>query len=892
MASVDRRKISETAQNFAARNQFEQAIAEYQKILATDPTDVRTLLKIGDLQIRMNAPAQAVETYQHVGSLYEHQGLHQKAIAVYKQILQINPDQLALYNRVADLHIKLGLTSDALQALELLAQRYARLTDQEGLASTYRQILLLDGQNLGTRIRLGELLSKIGRGEEAAAEFEAACNQLDAAGRVEEWARVAERLVFHRPSNIPVSRRLAAFYLERNDARRALPKIQACYKANPKDVVTLELLATAFKGLGQLPKTLSVLKEVARIHQAEGRHRERAEVYQRVLELSPTDPEAREALRGQSMPGSKRPPSVPPAPPELAVPAAPQVAEVVEVQDDAIEEVTAEPEEVDEPDARESHEVVFNLSQRPPKPATERSHASNSQEIPGAPRAPSVTVESDDSTTSRHPPATASQGLRTPFVPRTPEPPPVDRNANEAARLLGEAEIFMKYGLRSKAMAHIPRAAELEPGSVDIHVRVRDFYVAMNDVGAVLRCTLRIAELLESANPEAALAEAARALDIDGENPTARALYERLGGQYAPAEPQSGEGALIDEGEVVVDEASNVEVLPLPPTPADYFAPGYEEQSYDIPSFAETGDATEIGESPLTAFHTDEQPASPYAYDQPVIPVVIESDQTVRGPSIRTGRREIEEGLDEAEFFVTQGLYDDARAALQELLEVYPNHPLVLERLDEVEQLAEVQGNAYEVSDPSYALADKIAEEVENLNPYEGPPTGQIDVETVLAQFRQGVGRTVSIEDCDTHYDLGIAYKEMTLLDDAVAEFKIATMNPARQCIGETMIGLCYMEKGDVASALEHFKLGLQAQQRSEREELGLYFEMGNAYESVGDLSEALYFFQKVDKRDPSFRNVRQRVQRLQGAMHGVSDSSRGPGREDLDRSFDEHFKE
>ncbi len=215
----------------------------------------------------------------------------------------------------------------------------------------------------------------------------------------------------------------------------------------------------------------------------------------------------------------------------------------------------------------------------------------------------------------------------------------------------------------------------------------------------------------------------------------------------------------------------------------------------------------------------------------------------------------------------------------------------MLERLDEVEQLAEVQGG-YEASDPSYALADKIAEEVENLNPHEGAPAGQIDVETVLAQFRQGVGRTVSIEDCDTHYDLGIAYKEMVLLDDAIAEFKIATMNPARQCIGETMIGLCYMEKGDVASALEHFKQGLQGPQRSEREELGLYFEMGNAYESVGDLSEALYFFQKVDKRDPSFRNVRQRVVRLQGAMHGVPEGARGPRREELDRSFDEYLKE
>ena len=930
--TVDRRKIAESAQNYAARNQFEQAIAEYQKLVAADPHDVRALLRIGDLQVRMNDAARAIETYQHVGALYEQQGLHQKAIAVYKQILQIDPDQLALYGRVADLHIKLGLSADAMQALELLAQRHVRGNDLEGLASTYRQILLLDTQNLATRIRYGELLSKLGRGEEAASEFEVACNLLDSAGRVDEWARVAERLVFHRPTNVTVLRRLASFYLERNDARRALPKIQACYKVNPKDVATLDLLATAFKGLGQLPKTISVLKEIARIHQTEGRHRERAEVYQRVLELNPTDSEAREALRGQSMSGSKRPPSVPPAAPATAssapslahsaapsatasaIPSAlassglaaalattsarPAVAvpvpvdtvsavDVVEVHDDAIEEVSDEVEA--EPEAA-PQEVVFNLSQRPSKPST--SNAGAAPEIPAAPRAPMVPDEPE--ATTRHAPVSAPPATRAAFVPRAPEPAPTGPHsaAGEAARLLAEAEIFMKYGLRSKAMAHITRAAELEPSSVDILVRVRDFYAAMNDASSVLRCSLRVAELLEPSDPDAALAEASRALDIDSENPTARALYERLGGQYVSSETSRDEGSLIDEGDVMMAENSAVEVLPLPAGPADYFAPGYDDAQYALPSYADAGDATEIGVSPLNAYHTDEQLAHPYTYDNHGIPVVIETDHTVRGPSLRPGRREIEEGLDEAEFFVTQGLYDDARTSLQELLATYPNHPLVLERLEEVEQLAAMQGGGYDTGDPSYALADKIAEEVENLNPLDGPPTGQIDVETVLAQFRQGVGRTVSIEDCDTHYDLGIAYKEMALLDDAIAEFKIATMNPARQCIGETMIGICYMEKGDVAQALEHFKQGLQAQQRSEREELGLYFEMGNAYESVGDLSEALYYFQKVDKRDPSFRNVRQRVARLHGAMHGVSDGGRSPARDDVDRSFDEYLKD
>jgi tetratricopeptide (TPR) repeat protein len=875
--TIDRQKIAEAAQRYASKNQFDSAIAEYQRVLQVEPGDVRTLLKIGDLQMRAGATQKAVETYLHAGGLYEQQGLHQKAIAVYKQVLQLNPDQLSLYSRVADLHIKLGLTSDALQAMELLAQRHTRSGDMEALSSTYRQILLLDGQNLPTRIRLGELLSKMGRGEEAASEFEAACKTLDAGGRVDEWVRVAERLVFHRPNNLDALRRLAAYYLERNDARRALPKIQACYKISPRDVATLDLLAQAFRALGQLPKTISVLKEVARIHGAEGRVRERNEVYQRVLELSPTDVEAREGLRGGSAPGVKRPQSVPPAPIEPPPPAParplssmPATELVEEVLDDALEEVSDAPAAARQV-VDDGGDVVFALSQRPPRP--EEPVGSPVLEIPRPAAIPSL-----------RPPVPS---IRTPFVPQPPVAPSSERSPGEAGRLLGEAEIFLKYGLRSKAMAHITRAAELEPDAPEVLSRVRDFYAALNDGNGVLRFTLRLAELLEASDPATAYAEASRALEVDPDNAVARSLYERLHDVQMQSEVPIDDGALIDEGDV---DLRDVEARAPVSSPAEYFEPGFGQ---DV-GYGESSDATEIGASPLDAYDPGADTGSGYRMDRiPEIPVEVEAEHTVRAQSLFPGgRREIEEGLDEAEFFVTQGLYDDARQALQELLQVHPNHPLVFERLEEVEQLAQMHAAGYEGSDPSYGLADKIAEEVESLNPYDGPPTGQIDVETVLAQFKQGVGRTVSIEDCDTHYDLGIAYKEMGLLDDAIAEFKIATMNPARQCIGETMIGLSYMEKGDVPSALEHFKLGLQSQQRSEREELGLYYEMGAAYEAVGDLTEALYYFQKVDKRDLSFRNVRQRVNRLQGALHGVPEGHRPPARDDIDRQFDDLLKE
>ena len=82
--------------------------------------------------------------------------------------------------------------------------------------------------------------------------------------------KVAERLLWHTPDNHALNRELAGLYLRRNDPRRALQKLQACFKADPRDVETLGLLAQAFQALDQKPKTVSVLKELARIHVENG----------------------------------------------------------------------------------------------------------------------------------------------------------------------------------------------------------------------------------------------------------------------------------------------------------------------------------------------------------------------------------------------------------------------------------------------------------------------------------------------------------------------------------------------------------------------------------------------------------------------------------------------
>src|SRR5438309_12130091 len=98
--------------------------------------------------------------------------------------------------------------------------------------------------------------------------------------------------MWHKPNNQSLNRELAWLYLRRNDPRRALQKLQACFKADPRDVETLGLLAQAFQALDQKAKTVSVLKELARVHNENKQRENAAEVYRKILEFVPNDPDA------------------------------------------------------------------------------------------------------------------------------------------------------------------------------------------------------------------------------------------------------------------------------------------------------------------------------------------------------------------------------------------------------------------------------------------------------------------------------------------------------------------------------------------------------------------------------------------------------------------------
>jgi tetratricopeptide (TPR) repeat protein len=183
-----------------------------------------------------------------------------------------------------------------------MATAYEKAGDGAKLTDVLERMVQLDPENIASSIKLGELYARGGQPGPALECFRRAADYLRAHNRADEYLKVSERLAALSPEDLGLTRELANGYLARGDTKRALAKLQLCFKADPKDVETLHLLAQAFRDLGQGAKTLSVYKELARVHEERGRREEARAAWRKVQELAPGDEDAAAALGGAVAP--------------------------------------------------------------------------------------------------------------------------------------------------------------------------------------------------------------------------------------------------------------------------------------------------------------------------------------------------------------------------------------------------------------------------------------------------------------------------------------------------------------------------------------------------------------------------------------------------------------
>ena len=1018
--AFNKEKVMDAARKFVDKGQIDKAVKEYLRIVNEDPKDVRVWLKIGDLYAKKGAKQDATETYLKVARFYHEQGFFLKAVAVYKQILKLDPRLVDVILKLAELYRQLGLMSDAMQHFESVAAHFHREGNTKEALATVKKLVDLDPENIATRIKLAELYSKEALVEEAVTEFTVACEQLRRQGRQDDFLKVAERLLWHKPDNNALNRELAGLYLRRNDPRRALQKLQACFKADPRDVDTLGLLAQAFQALDQKAKTVSVLKELARVH-VENKQRDKAtEVFRKILEFVPGDPDAKEFLGANAV---KAPAAAPPAPsrpiPPPMRPATPLPAEVRAATAGAKFNITG-----DIP--------AFNSATPPPTNMTGSMPLVDEQSLSGVDFALPEYDDADFSADMEPAPDPRSMSAAG------------EQHAEEISKILAETDVYVKYGLHQKAVDHLRRVFTLDPENVEAHERLKDIFVSQGREQEAEVELLKLAEVIAPSDPDRAEAYLQELLAMNGTHTGAFELARRFrlrvarmssvsaeveyvgGGGVAPIDPDMEELALdngprgggmnrpmgvarprdsideFDPDELISGHVAHGSPAPGRP-PQRPNGNGYGEEQFDMdfePSSSSTRQMSPEHVEALANHPGDElddpvvvdrpsprgwnQPADPYGHQATYQAVDAQLDDDALGQDIDsevaaelagsdlsfdpddarafdaavpkgsgtapnpyingfddtelpsrpnqiaavettshdyvdeslavsgsydpygteavqtppydptlahvvdTSQAElaeefdalaeqpraeslVEDDLDEADFYAGQGMYQEALDVLHVLYQRHPNHRLILAKLREVEGLAggdegiEVPHDSIEHELPSVSTEAIELDEIEEVavddleemdSVSNAPPAKKKRAPTVMLE------KPVDESDAETHYDLGLAYKEMGLMDEAMKAFEKALRAPGREVGCRVMIGMCLREQGNSSEAVNQFKAGLHAEP-TDRERQSIYYEIGNTYEAIGDVGEALYYFEMVAKRDPSFADAGQRVQHL-----------------------------
>ena len=243
--------------------------------------------------------------------------------------------------------------------------------------------------------------------------------------------------------------------------------------------------------------------------------------------------------------------------------------------------------------------------------------------------------------------------------------------------------------------------------------------------------------------------------------------------------------------------------------------------------------------------------------------------------------------LESVDFYIAQGYADIAQDTLEMLEKQFGSTPEIEARRQKlgsreqkrVEEAAVFEFGSVEELTPAPAAPETItfdddspyATLVDEGNGKAKPATTGIDagLAELFEEFRAAEEDDTGREDFETHYNMGTAYKEMDLMDEAVQEFQtsVSLVKPGDgtsrflQCCN--MLGHCFIHKGMPEAAVLWFRKGLQAPGHTEDEYQALRYELASAYEELGDLKQAREFYTEVYGVDVSYREVAEKLSQL-----------------------------
>jgi tetratricopeptide (TPR) repeat protein len=208
-----------------------------------------------------------------------------------------------------------------------------------------------------------------------------------------------------------------------------------------------------------------------------------------------------------------------------------------------------------------------------------------------------------------------------------------------------------------------------------------------------------------------------------------------------------------------------------------------------------------------------------------------------------------------------------AQAAYQQVLQSDPGNEVAQAALGrEVERapVREVAANQEYVDLGSLLLGDEEEKTTRFVVAYEEPSGDEeADFSKMLSQFKEKVSENLDVDDVRAHHDLGTAYKEMGLLDEAISEFQAALRASAAHLPTYELMGQTFLEMGKADAAVKSLERALQVDHDIEDDMVGIYYYLARAYEQMESTDQAVEFYDRVFSLDINFADVTERLRAL-----------------------------
>ncbi len=736
------------------------------------------------------------------------QGKINAAIKEYRQIVDNDLDDLTTLNMLGDLYVRSGKSDEAITCFERIAEHYSTQEFNLKAIAMYKKIERLKERDPAIAFKLANLYAVQGLIVDARAQYLIVADAYSRAGQNKKALDVLHKIADLDPHNTDIRLKLAEGYVKENMRREA---------AN-----AFLLAANRLNRTGAVEKSL--------------------EAYGKALLLIPEDPDALRGILDA----------------HIARGTADEAAEVLErvVQD------------------RQDDKDLVSLLARAYLEA---------EDPRGAERATSMLMTQDASNYIQFTPV-ARLYLKT-------------GDADEAIRILGTIIERMLAGREEKELLElVNEVLERDPDHVAALRMLVRIHWWQRDMDA-LRSTLE--RLLESAEASELVDEERYALtQLVRLSPDELRYVERLdalGGLQEEAiedfststDMLAAEVPQFENFEITSDEVNDVH--------ATIVESEFETNSPDSTTFADPSasfaELSETRDESSISFESTGSDFQEVDFDIPSVNMetsagIAEADESRVEAMMR-------QELESVDFYITQGYSDIAVDTLEMLERQFGSRPEITARREQLqagttkesepsavfefggaEELLETKEAAVEAD---MTFAPIVADVPESVSAGGSTPvnaTGGIDqgLADLFEEFRVAEeGELVSKEDYETHYNMGTAYKEMDLLDESIQEFQRA-VTLVKQKDGTTrflqccnMLGHCFMEKGMGSAAIAWFKKGLESPGHSEDVYQALRYEIGLAYEQLGELNNALQLYTEVYGTDVSYREVADKIRKLEG---------------------------